>query len=206
MHCSRNARTQPGCVGRAWPAAFTAGDDPMQIVNPRCEVNRPEQRFAAQEADAAWNLKEMWDSLGGEPLVFDGDPQPDMWRPSRAPRREPSDEMRALCQQQPVEVRCAFDQLPQPLACGAQAVSPLEHVGHRRAEDARACSCTRRSAVPALRLFPGRVAQKPPGRFRAPHVVAGPSRPSLGVAMVAGWRHLRTTPPGVERVIGPFDG
>ena len=178
----------------------------MQIVNPLCEINRAEQRFAAQEPDAARNIEEMRNSLCCKALILGSGTQPDMCRPSCTPRREPLDEVRTLCQQQPVEVRRPFDQLPQPLARGAQTVPPLEHVGHRRAKDSHPRSGACGSAVPALRLLPGRLAEKAPGRLRAPHVVTGPLCPSLGVAVVAGRRHLRATPPGVERVIGPFDG
>ena len=177
----------------------------MQIANRQREVHRPEQRFTAQKPNPAWDLEEVRDALDGEALILDGGPHPDVGRSLPAPRGEPSDEMRALCQQQPVEVRCAFDQLPQPLARGAQAVSPLEHVGHRRAEDPRAPSGTGRSAVPALRLLPGRLAQEAPRRFGAPYVVTRAFCPSLGVAVVAGRRHFRATPPRIERVIGPFD-
>ena len=90
------------------------------------------------------------------------------------------------------------DERPEPVAC------PHEHVRHHEDAIRHSPGIARRGA--SQRLLPGRIAQEAPGCPRSPHTVAGPFRPDLGVAVVAGRGDLRATPPRVERVIRPFDG
>ena len=192
---------------RASPAAaLAAGDDPMQPVNPTGQIDRTQQRLAAQKPNAAGDVEEKWNAFAGEALILDRRSKPDMRRPSAVPRGKASHQMRALREQQPVQMRSAFDQRPEPVARSAQAVPPLEHIRHRCAEDAHSSPGTGCSAIPTQRLLPSRVAQKAPLPLGTPHIVTGTLRPDLGVAVVAGRGNLRTTPPRVERVIRPFDG
>ena len=178
----------------------------MQPVNPPGQVDRTQQRLAAQKPDAAGDVEEKWNALRREALILDRRSKPDMRRPSTVPGGNASHQMRALRQQQPVQMRSAFDQRPEPVARRSQVVTPLKHIRHRCAEDAHPSPGPRRSTIPTQRLLPGRVAQKAPRRLCSPHAVTGPLRPDLGVAVVAGRGNLRTTPPRVERVIRPFDG
>ena len=192
---------------RASPAAaLAAGDDPMQFVNPPGQIDGTQQRLATQKPDPARDVEEKRNSLCREALILDRRSQPDMSRPSTVPRGKASHQMRALRQQQPVQMRSAFDQRPEPVARRSQVVTPLEHIRHRCAEDAHPSPGPRRGAVPTQRLLPSGVAQKAPRRLRSPHTVTGPLRPDLGVAVVAGRGNLRASPPRVERVIRPFDG
>ena len=194
-------------MSRASPAAaFATGDDPMQPVNPSGQIDGTQQRLAAQKPDPTGDVEEKLNALRREPLILGRRSKPDMLRPSTVPRCKAPHQMRAFRQQQPVQMRSAFDQRPEPVARSAQAVSPLEHVRHRCAEDAHSPPGARRGALPTQRLLPSGVAQKAPRRLCSPHTVTGPLRPDLGVAVVAGRGDLRTTPPRVERVIRPFDG
>lgn len=48
-------------------------------------------------------------------------------------------------------------------------------------------------------------AEEPPRRIAAPELIAEPAGPGFGIAMGAGRRKFHAAPPGVERVVRPFD-
>ena len=49
------------------------------------------------------------------------------------------------------------------------------------------------------------LAEEPSWRIAAPELVAEPAGPGFGIAMGAGRRKFHAAPPGVERVVRPFD-
>ena len=69
-----------------------------------------------------------------------------------------------LCQELPVKVRRARDEVPQALALAIEVAPVLEDVRHGGAEDTAPDAGLGRVAVPLLRLAPVRVAKEAPLR------------------------------------------
>ena len=88
---------------------------------------------------------------------------------------------------------------------GDRAPLPLEDIGHGRAEDSGPTTRLLGFGVPSVRLPPVGVTQEASRLANTPDLEAEPPSPGLGVAVVAGWRDLCASPPGIECVVGPLD-
>ncbi|MNR23876.1 hypothetical protein D3C85_1409270 [compost metagenome] len=89
----------------------------------------------------------------------------------------------------------------------SEVVAHLEHIRHRRAKHAFALPAGRRLVVPHDGRVPVRVAHEAALRVRPPDFFrVVPLRQVRRIAVVAAGRDLGTAPPGVEGVVGPFDG
>src|SRR5581483_6407251 len=97
------------------------------------------------------------------------------------------------------------DQRPELHAGRIEIAAVLEDVGHRSAEYAETRFCAFGLSIPLERLSPMGGTEEPALSFDAPDGATEPVGQRLGVAVGAGWRHLRAAPPGVERVMCPFD-
>ena len=177
----------------------------MQSAKVLREVDRSQERLATQEPIPARNVQQETDAPVSEVLVLYGRSQPDVDRPGISPGRKSPGQVRSFGEQQPIEIGRTLDECPQSLSKAVERAAPLENVRHRGAEHTSAPARLRGVLIPTERLVPVVVAEQPPWRLRTPDAVARALGPRFSVAVVACGRHLRATPPRVERVAGPFD-
>jgi hypothetical protein len=124
------------------------------IRQPWRKINRPEQRFGADETDERRNADKMRQPLMGFVLAFNGRSDPDILIPVAPIRWEHlADVLRALCQQLPIQCWRLFDHGPK-IASPFRFSLIVEHVRQRRAEYFAALACRSRFTVPLDRLFP----------------------------------------------------
>ena len=126
-----------GIAGTRVCAAFTAGDDPVNVSirEPRTQFDGSEQGLAGKEPYRRGNPGQFGQSLVGPTLVFDRRAYPDIVRPSGIPWGEPYCKVWSLGEQQPVQVRRLVDEAPETPTPGLQATLPLENIGHGGAEN-----------------------------------------------------------------------
>lgn len=191
--------------GSSSTPALSPCNDPVQPVDVIRQIHRAKERLAAQEPIPARDIQQATDPSVGEVLILDRRSQPHVARPCTSPRRKSTGEMRPLGQQQPIEVGCTPYESPEPVTEPVQAMVPLEHVRHRRAEHAHATAGQGRVPIPTKRLIPVVVAELPARSVCTPDAVACTLCPDFGVAVSARRGNPCATPPRVECMLRPLD-
>src|SRR6202049_641601 len=137
-------------------------------------------------------------------LVFSGHSQPYI-RISVAPigRQHLGNILRALGEQQPVEVRGFADQLPEIIAPFRRHLI-VKDVGHRGTEDAVADAQFLGLSVPFARQVPV-LGAGPLAGLVAPQVFPETLGKGPGITEITGARYRRAAPPRVEGMVSPFD-
>src|SRR5262249_4046379 len=94
---------------------------------------------------------------------------------------------------------------PGPSGERSEVVRLLEAGGQARADPAPPFSGVGRVAIPLERLRPAMIAEEATRGVLTPELVPVPLRIAFCIAVIAAGRDLHAAPPGIERVIGPFD-
>lgn len=187
--------------------AFPACNDPADLLqfHPRTQVDCRQQRLARKEAHMRINRNQPLNASESPALILGGGPQPYIGAWAACPRIDVLDMTWSFCEQQPVQVRRHFDEVPELSPPRIQIGAWLEYIRHGRAENASADSLPFCFRVPAQRFAPVMITKKSPGRIATPKLIAEPPSPSFRIAMGARGRELYATPPRVKRVMRPLD-
>ena len=205
MHWSRRIAELAGACWLGANATLAAGDDPIQPVSPRPDVEGAGQRLGRDEPHNCGQRRKSRQANVGSRLIFHGRPNPDVSGPATAPRCKCSDLVGPLRHQQPVEVWSGSDQPPQTPRCGSRS-RRSSNTSAIDAQNTRARLPVSRAAASHLRGV-AQVASVCRRRevFRPPELVAVALSNHLGISVLTGAADPHIAPPWVEGVIGPLN-